>query len=45
LELKTLIDQEVITPVVDKRFPLAELPDALRLLVQGHAQGKIVIKV
>lgn len=32
-----------ITPVIDKCYPLSDVPEALRYLEQGHAQGKVVI--
>jgi NADPH:quinone reductase-like Zn-dependent oxidoreductase len=41
--LKELIDAGVVRPVIDRRYPLAEVPDALRYLEAGHAMGKIVI--
>jgi NADPH:quinone reductase-like Zn-dependent oxidoreductase len=34
-----------IAPVIDKRYPLSEVPQALRYLGEGHAKGKIVITV
>jgi NADPH:quinone reductase-like Zn-dependent oxidoreductase len=34
-----------IIPVIDKRYPLSEVPQALRYLGEGHAKGKIVITV
>jgi NADPH:quinone reductase-like Zn-dependent oxidoreductase len=34
-----------ITPVIDRRFPLREVPDALRLLGERRAKGKLVITV
>ncbi|HEV7200829.1 MAG TPA: NAD(P)-dependent alcohol dehydrogenase, partial [Candidatus Limnocylindria bacterium] len=34
-----------IKPIIDKRFPLAEVPDALRYADDGHARGKVVITV
>ena len=34
-----------IVPVVERTYPLAEVPDALRYLGEGHARGKIVITV
>jgi len=33
----------VITPVVDRTFPLDEVPDAIRYLRDGRARGKIVV--
>jgi NADPH:quinone reductase-like Zn-dependent oxidoreductase len=41
--LKELIDAGKITPVIDRTFPLSEVPEAMRFLESGQAQGKIVI--
>jgi NADPH:quinone reductase-like Zn-dependent oxidoreductase len=32
-----------VKPVIDRCFPLAETPDAIRYLEEGHAKGKIII--
>jgi NADPH:quinone reductase-like Zn-dependent oxidoreductase len=32
-----------VTPVIDKRYRLSEVPDAIWYLEEGHARGKIVI--
>jgi D-arabinose 1-dehydrogenase-like Zn-dependent alcohol dehydrogenase len=32
-----------VTPVIDKRYRLNEVPDAIRYLEEGHARGKVVI--
>ncbi len=32
-----------VTPVIDKRYSLSEVPEAIRYLEQGHARGKVVI--
>jgi NADPH:quinone reductase-like Zn-dependent oxidoreductase len=34
-----------IVPVIDKRYPLREVPEALRYVGEGRARGKIVIIV
>lgn len=34
-----------ITAAIDRRYPLAQLPDALRYLAEGRAAGKVVITV
>ena len=34
-----------IATVIDRRFPLSEVPEALRYLGEGHAKGKIVVTV
>ena len=38
-----LADAGALRPVIDRRYPLAEVPDALRYLEAGQAMGKIVI--
>jgi NADPH:quinone reductase-like Zn-dependent oxidoreductase len=43
--LKELIEAGKITPVIDRSFPLSEVPEAIRYLESGRAQGKIVITV
>ena len=43
--LTTLIDAGKLTPVIDRRYPLAHVPAALRYLQGGHARGKVVITV
>lgn len=34
-----------IVLVIDRRYPLNQVPEALRYLGEGHAKGKVVIKV
>ena len=34
-----------VVPVIDRRYPLSEVPEALRYLGEGHAKGKVVITV
>lgn len=43
--LSGLLEARKITPVIDRRYPLAEVPDALRYVEDGHALGKVVITV
>ena len=43
--MKELIDGEKVTPVVDRTFPLSDVPEAIRYLESEQAQGKIVITV
>jgi NADPH:quinone reductase-like Zn-dependent oxidoreductase len=40
-----LLKGGTVTPVIDKRFPLREVPEAIRYLEQGHARGKVVISL
>jgi NADPH:quinone reductase-like Zn-dependent oxidoreductase len=41
--LKELIEAKKVTPVIDRTYRLSEVPEAMRYLEQGHAQGKVVI--
>ena len=43
LLLKDLLESGKIRPVIDRRCPLSEVPDAIRYVEQGHAKGKVVI--
>jgi NADPH:quinone reductase-like Zn-dependent oxidoreductase len=43
--MKELLEANKVTPVIDRRFPLRDVADAIRYLEAGHAQGKIVITV
>jgi len=41
--IKELLEAGKIRPVIDRRYPLSEVPEALRYLGEGHARGKVVI--
>jgi NADPH:quinone reductase-like Zn-dependent oxidoreductase len=43
--LSRLIESDAVTPVIDRSYPLAKAPDAIRYLAQGHAAGKVAITV
>jgi NADPH:quinone reductase-like Zn-dependent oxidoreductase len=43
--VKELLEAGKVKPVIDRSYPLAEVPDALRYLETGRAQGKVVITV
>ena len=43
--IKELIEAGKVTPVIDKSFPLSELPEALRYYGKGHSRGKVVITI
>ena len=44
-ELRGLVEAGRVTPVVDRIFPLSEVPEAIRYLRDGLARGKVVITV
>ena len=41
--IKELLGAGEVKPVIDRRYPLSEVPEALRYLAEGHARGKVVI--
>jgi NADPH:quinone reductase-like Zn-dependent oxidoreductase len=43
--MKELLEAGKVKPVIDRRYPLSEVPAAFRYLEEGHAQGKIVITI
>ena len=45
LFLKELIEAGQVNPVIDRRYPLSEVPDAIRYLETMRARGKVVITV
>jgi len=45
LFVKALLEAGKVVPVIDRRYPLSEVPEAIRYLEEGHARGKVVITV
>jgi NADPH:quinone reductase-like Zn-dependent oxidoreductase len=43
--LTELIEAGKITPIIDRTYPLHEVPEAINYLRAGHARGKIIITV
>jgi NADPH:quinone reductase-like Zn-dependent oxidoreductase len=43
--LKQLMETGKLTPVIDRTYSLGEVPEAIRYLAEGHAQGKVIITV
>ena len=43
--LAGLLETGAVVPVIDRRYSLSDVPDAVRYLLQGHASGKVVIEV
>jgi NADPH:quinone reductase-like Zn-dependent oxidoreductase len=43
--MKELLEAGKVVPVIDRRYPLREVADALRYYGEGHSQGKVVVTV
>jgi NADPH:quinone reductase-like Zn-dependent oxidoreductase len=43
--LKDLLAAGKIVPVIDRHYPLREVADAMRYIEEGHARGKVIIKI
>ncbi len=43
--VKELLESGKVIPVIDKRYPFCEVPEAIRYLEAGHAKGKVAITV
>jgi NADPH:quinone reductase-like Zn-dependent oxidoreductase len=43
--MKELLEAGKVVPVIDRRYALSEVAEALRYLGEGHSQGKVVITV
>ena len=42
--IKELMETGQVVPVMERKYALSETPDAIRYIVQGHAQGKVVVR-
>jgi len=40
-----LLESGKVVPVIDRSYPLGEVPDAFRYFGEGHARGKVVVIV
>jgi len=43
--LNGLVEAKKLTPVIDRTYPLKDVPEAVRYLELGHARGKVSISV
>jgi len=43
--LKELVEAGKVKPVIDRRYALGQVADAISYLVEGHPRGKVVITV
>ena len=45
MDVRELLEEGKVVPVIDRRYPLRETAEALRYLEEGHTRGKVVITV
>jgi NADPH:quinone reductase-like Zn-dependent oxidoreductase len=45
LFLKDLIERLKVKPVIDRRYSLGDVPEAIRYVEAGHARGKVVVTI
>lgn len=45
LSIKELLEAGKVVPVIDRRYPLSEIGQAIRYLEEGHAKGKIIVTI
>ena len=43
--IKELLGTGKVVPVIDRRYSLSEVAEAIRYLEKGHAKGKVIITV
>ena len=43
--LRELLAAGKVAPVIDRSYPLSDVPEAIRYLEEGHARGKVVIRM
>lgn len=45
LILRELLEAGKIVSVIDRSYPLTQVADAIRYLIEGHAKGKVIISI
>jgi len=45
IQIADLMQAGKVTPVIDRRYTLSQVPEAIGYLEQGHARGKVVIEM
>ena len=45
IAITELCEMGKVVPVIDRRYPFHETPEALRYVAEGRAKGKVVIQI
>jgi NADPH:quinone reductase-like Zn-dependent oxidoreductase len=45
LAMREFLEAGKVTPIIDRSYSLSDVPGAIWYLEEGHARGKVVIKV
>jgi NADPH:quinone reductase-like Zn-dependent oxidoreductase len=43
--IRELFEAGKVKPIIDRRYPLSQVADAIRYVEEGHARGKVIITV
>jgi len=43
--IKELLETGKVAPVIEKSYPLNDVPSAIRHVTEGHARGKVVVQI
>ena len=43
--IRELLETGKVVPVIEKSYPLNEVPAVMHYLVEGHARGKLVVQI
>jgi NADPH:quinone reductase-like Zn-dependent oxidoreductase len=43
--MSDMMEAKKVTPVIDRMYPLNEVPEAIRYLETGRARGKVIISM
>ena len=44
-ELRELAESATLVPIIDRTYPLAEVPEAIRYVEEVHTPAKVVITI
>ena len=45
ISITELCEAGKVLPAIDRTYPLSQVPDAMRYVAEGQAQGKVVVTI